>query len=394
MALYDECPSHTWSCRALNPERAKADNSTANNPMADTCVSWRQTANCDSSGEREPQHDLACNAVVSGDDSGYCECEGGRKANEVGCGHDQFTCEEACAPPPPSCVSWRQTANCDSSGEREPQHDLACNAVVSGDDSGYCECEGGRKANEVGCGHDQFTCEEACAPPAPPAPQPGSSKWLDFTTLAKDYDSTTSDLPSCWYPSRSPLALVLAAHAIANVSEIIIPEAESFLAEQCKQCVATIRTLSSHFCTNPLCINPSCTGPPSSPGGPDLGGPNHKNESRIPTFGTNCSLVPTAVRHYCTPTPSARTALLISLDSGLRQALARARAMASVHLVIFTRRRRARQPLSPSCSNGTACVLARPGWMPSSAPTTPRLSGATWYKDGSTAAEAAQRIRI
>ena len=65
-------------------------------PEATGCVSWRQTGGCVPTGPREPEHDLGCSRLVRGGTSGYCECEGGRRANEVGCFHKEFSCDRVC----------------------------------------------------------------------------------------------------------------------------------------------------------------------------------------------------------------------------------------------------------------------------------------------------------
>ena len=70
--------------------------STTANKTLEQCVAWRQTAGCDPNGPREPKNDLNCNQAVSGADSGYCECFGGRKAQLSNCGHEGFSCKEAC----------------------------------------------------------------------------------------------------------------------------------------------------------------------------------------------------------------------------------------------------------------------------------------------------------
>jgi len=70
---------------------------TAGNQTAQKCVSWRQTAGCNSSGAPEPKSDKKCDQWISGSDSGYCECADGRKAASNGCGHESFTCEDQCA---------------------------------------------------------------------------------------------------------------------------------------------------------------------------------------------------------------------------------------------------------------------------------------------------------
>lgn len=61
-----------------------------------------------------------------------------------------------------ACIAWRQTGGCVPTGPREPERDLGCAKLVRGPTSGYCECEGGRRANEVGCFHKEFTCDRVC----------------------------------------------------------------------------------------------------------------------------------------------------------------------------------------------------------------------------------------
>merc|ERR1719231_1800357 len=41
-----------------------------------------------------------------------------------------------------SCMSWRQTLDCDPHGPRDPTGDLDCSVVVGHGRSGYCECGG------------------------------------------------------------------------------------------------------------------------------------------------------------------------------------------------------------------------------------------------------------
>ena len=139
---------------------------------AQTCRSWRQTGGCDPLGPREAAADLDCSTLVPRDASGYCECAGGRKASLVTCDHEPIVCRIECdrdnsparSPSPSSggCVAWRQTAGCDPQGERESGRDGACTDVVSRGDSGYCECEGGRRVNFVTCDHAPFMCDVAC----------------------------------------------------------------------------------------------------------------------------------------------------------------------------------------------------------------------------------------
>ena len=60
-----------------------------------------------------------------------------------------------------SCIGWRQTGGCTPWGKREPENDLDCESTIS-KGSGYCECGDGTTAAQVGCGHDAFTCKDAC----------------------------------------------------------------------------------------------------------------------------------------------------------------------------------------------------------------------------------------
>ena len=59
-------------------------------------------------------------------------------------------------------TAWRQTRDCDPFGEREPEHDMACNDIIAHGKAGYCECTGGRKVMLVNCIHSLFTCKSAC----------------------------------------------------------------------------------------------------------------------------------------------------------------------------------------------------------------------------------------
>merc|ERR1712139_679382 len=63
-----------------------------------------------------------------------------------------------------SCVSWRQTGNCDPHGPLEPKNDKSCDTVITGSPSGFCECEGGVKRYLTGCTEKdyKFTCADAC----------------------------------------------------------------------------------------------------------------------------------------------------------------------------------------------------------------------------------------
>ena len=61
------------------------------------------------------------------------------------------------------CIKWRQTGECDTRGEREPQNDKACSAKILDGWSGYCECSNGIKIMEKGCHRDRWSnCKDAC----------------------------------------------------------------------------------------------------------------------------------------------------------------------------------------------------------------------------------------
>jgi hypothetical protein len=60
------------------------------------------------------------------------------------------------------CEGWRQTANCDPYGAREPANDKACTYEVPSIASGFCDCGGGRNTSHVTCEHTEFTCEAMC----------------------------------------------------------------------------------------------------------------------------------------------------------------------------------------------------------------------------------------
>jgi len=60
------------------------------------------------------------------------------------------------------CIKWRQTGGCSASGKRQPQADRDCHVRIQDGWSGYCECEGGVRAAESGCEHEEFTCNERC----------------------------------------------------------------------------------------------------------------------------------------------------------------------------------------------------------------------------------------
>ena len=60
------------------------------------------------------------------------------------------------------CIGWRQTADCDPSGTREPAGDLPCHARVRNGISGFCDCGEGRHVMRVTCEHSAFSCGNAC----------------------------------------------------------------------------------------------------------------------------------------------------------------------------------------------------------------------------------------
>jgi hypothetical protein len=79
---------------------------------------------------------------------------------------EKKSCSEVCkAAKGWGCTGWRQTGGCDPDGTREAGGDKGCEETVVHGASGYCECEGGRRAQEVGCEHDSFQCAMECDKP-------------------------------------------------------------------------------------------------------------------------------------------------------------------------------------------------------------------------------------
>eukprot|EP00316_Scyphosphaera_apsteinii_P008428 CAMPEP_0119325270 /NCGR_PEP_ID=MMETSP1333-20130426/65384_1 /TAXON_ID=418940 /ORGANISM="Scyphosphaera apsteinii, Strain RCC1455" /LENGTH=447 /DNA_ID=CAMNT_0007333205 /DNA_START=52 /DNA_END=1392 /DNA_ORIENTATION=- len=83
--VWEKCPK---TCNRCPPKEATTGD--------DVCISWRQTADCNPNGKRQPGHDRSCNARIKKGSSGYCECRGGVRAGEVNCQHTEFTCQEKC----------------------------------------------------------------------------------------------------------------------------------------------------------------------------------------------------------------------------------------------------------------------------------------------------------
>ena len=97
MALVDMVMAHVAQASRRYERMVYADGIEAPElPQSDSCVSWRQTEECSASGPRQPISDRPCKSVVEEGWSGYCECQNGRKVKEVGCGHESFSCQEAC----------------------------------------------------------------------------------------------------------------------------------------------------------------------------------------------------------------------------------------------------------------------------------------------------------
>jgi len=111
--------------------------------------------------------DKKCSAEIPPGTSGFCECSGGRHAREVSCDHRPFTCAMSCQQLAQfTCVAWRQTGQCSADGPREEQKDLSCDQRIAPDNSGFCECGGGRIVRKPGCSAgdelEPFTCQEEC----------------------------------------------------------------------------------------------------------------------------------------------------------------------------------------------------------------------------------------
>ena len=51
------------------------------------------------------------------------------------------------------CLRFAATKRCNPNGPRRPNEDKPCHHLVVRGEAGYCLCEGGKKANPVGCQH-------------------------------------------------------------------------------------------------------------------------------------------------------------------------------------------------------------------------------------------------
>ena len=124
-----------------------------------------------------------------------------------------------------NCVSWRETLGCDPHGARSVAGDVACNVLVRGGRSGYCECGGNTRRAHTTCEHRPFTCDAVCAgwedglPPAGvPAQQPPAVPVKAAQTggdTAAAFAAASAPLPPLLErpspPDGSPVAKLLAA---------------------------------------------------------------------------------------------------------------------------------------------------------------------------------------
>jgi hypothetical protein len=81
---------------------------------------------------------------------------------------DEALAEEVATDPDPAveeavCLGWRTTGGCKADGPRESWQDKDCSETITEGKSGYCECQGGQKAMEVGCEHKSFDCQTVCS---------------------------------------------------------------------------------------------------------------------------------------------------------------------------------------------------------------------------------------
>merc|ERR1711865_62636 len=144
------------------PAEEEAPSNDATPPVAPTlkCVMWRQTGGCDPKGNREGKHDKGCFKTIEDGGSGYCECEGGVRRNEVPCKHSSFRCIDACGgkavkeepppppPPPPPKVTSSNYKDPDAAAARA-KHSTAQNQVDSAEKE-ISELEKTASANEYG----------------------------------------------------------------------------------------------------------------------------------------------------------------------------------------------------------------------------------------------------
>ena len=75
-----------------------------------------------------------------------------------------------------ACVGWRQTGRCDPRGPRVPERDKSCDAIITAEASGFCDCGQKQPRVLVACNHAALRCSQACAAPAAkPPPRVASS---------------------------------------------------------------------------------------------------------------------------------------------------------------------------------------------------------------------------
>merc|ERR1740117_840838 len=90
-----------------------------------------------------------------------------------------ITCEA------PVCLGWRNTGSCDPAGSRSahlnPSADKGCDAIISSDESGYCECGGGQ-AMVKGC---ETGAHAICIPGRLPVDEGGAYQFRGQTTRAE-----------------------------------------------------------------------------------------------------------------------------------------------------------------------------------------------------------------
>lgn len=87
--------------------------------------------------------------------------------------------QEAASGSPIACM-WRQTGNCNATGEREPERDRLCSESVPLGNSGFCDCNGDNEKNGDERGYDCQSTPGSCDAVCPQVPQESryDLKWL------------------------------------------------------------------------------------------------------------------------------------------------------------------------------------------------------------------------
>jgi len=192
---------------AEGDETCRAGDASCGQAAALPCIMFRQTQGCDPRGARESKSDRPCSEEIPMGISGFCQCGKGnamRRVRESTCDHRPFVCATECLQAERyQCIMWRQTGGCSADGERDPQRDQPCDALISARSSGFCECGDGRTIRKPGCAHgdfaEDFRCADECAAEAGLYEELG----LDSSATEKAIKQTFRKLSLKYHPDKT-----------------------------------------------------------------------------------------------------------------------------------------------------------------------------------------------